>query len=74
MRRISNDNLILIVAALIVITVLNQSLHHLINKTVLTLFFSLAIYQRIKDKTPQILAQSLLWGGLIIAILYEFLQ
>lgn len=72
MRRLSKENLILITAAIIVIAVLNQSYHPLVNKSVLTLFFSLAIYQRIKDRTPQILAQSLLWCGMIIAILYEF--
>ncbi len=74
MRRISKNNFILLFAAILVIVILNQSYHHLVDKTVLTLFFSLALFQRIEDRTPQILTQSLLWCGLIIAVIYELMQ
>lgn len=72
MRRISKDKIILLATAILSIILLNQSYYPFLGKIALTSFFSVLMQQRIQEKTPRILAQSLLWGGLILAGIYNF--
>ncbi|KAA3619469.1 MAG: hypothetical protein DWQ05_01740 [Calditrichaeota bacterium] len=71
MKWISIEKLVLIASGILAITLLNQSAPPLLAKAGLTAFFSVAIFQRIKEKVPQLLAQSILWAGMFVAFIYE---
>ncbi|KAA3655861.1 MAG: hypothetical protein DWQ10_16685 [Calditrichaeota bacterium] len=71
--RIRQDRIQLITAGGIAILLLNQPYYPFLGKVGLTAFFSLLMHQRIFEKTPRILAQTILWTGLFIAGFYSFI-
>ena len=73
MKWMSREIMMILAMGLLAFLLLEQQYSPFLGKAGLTAFFSTLIYFRIREKVPQILAQTVIWAGLIIISLADLL-